>query len=56
MGAFSVGNALSWSSPALPMLEDPITTPLEEPITTEDKMWIGSLLAVGALIGALPTG
>ncbi|KAK6622024.1 hypothetical protein RUM44_001831 [Polyplax serrata] len=56
MGAFTVGTVLSWSSSALPMLQNSTTTPLERPMNDDEGMWIGSLLAIGALIGAFPAG
>ncbi|KAL0276887.1 UNVERIFIED_CONTAM: hypothetical protein PYX00_004355 [Menopon gallinae] len=56
LGAFAVGTSLSWTSPALPLLSNSTTSPLEEDITDDEGMWIGSLLAIGALIGAFPAG
>ncbi|EEB19066.1 sugar transporter, putative [Pediculus humanus corporis] len=55
-GAFTVGTILSWSSSALPMLQNSTTTPFDEPITESEGMWVGSLVAIGALIGAFPAG
>lgn len=48
-----VGTALAWTSPVLPKLikEDSFL-----PITSEEGSWIGSLCAIGAVIGALPSG
>ncbi|KAJ4426302.1 hypothetical protein ANN_27116 [Periplaneta americana] len=47
LAAMSAGCALGWTSPALPLL----------PFLTEAQAsWVGSLLAVGALLGALPAG
>jgi len=50
---------LSWSSPALPMLKANATdtkAALEEPLSEDQAGWVGSLVAIGALIGAYPTG
>lgn len=46
------GAAVGWSSPALTRLEDPAENS-EFPITESDKGWIGSILALGAMIGGL---
>ncbi|XP_073969279.1 trehalose transporter 1-like protein isoform X2 [Rhodnius prolixus] len=51
--AFSTGNILGWTAPALPFLEG-CDSPL--PVTKHESSWIGSLVAVGACIGALPVG
>ena len=51
--AVGVGTALAWSSPVLPVLEKPDSW---LPITKEESSWISSLLAIGAMIGALPAG
>ncbi|KAK9502080.1 hypothetical protein O3M35_012682 [Rhynocoris fuscipes] len=53
MAAFAGGNVIGWSAPALPYLEAP-DSPL--PVTSHESSWIGSLLAIGAFIGALPAG
>lgn len=52
--AFSAGTVIGWSAPALPMLED-INSSLPIHTTPDESSWIGSLLAIGAFIGALPS-
>ena len=44
---------LVWTSPALPMLENP-QSPVK--ISKSEGAWIGSLLTLGACLGAIPTG
>lgn len=56
IGAFAAGSVLSWTSAAFPMLKDNSTQILPEPITESQEGWVGSLLAIGALIGAFPAG
>lgn len=56
LGAFSAGTVLSWTSAAFPMLRDNSTNILDEPINASQEGWVGSLLAIGALIGAFPAG
>lgn len=53
MLAVSVGTALAWTSPVLPQLyaEDSWLV-----ITQEQGSWISSLLALGAIAGAVPAG
>ncbi|XP_060517369.1 facilitated trehalose transporter Tret1-like [Cylas formicarius] len=48
----------TWTSPTYPKLysNDTSENPLGEPITPEEDAWIGSLLNVGAMIGAWPAG
>ncbi|XP_060517919.1 facilitated trehalose transporter Tret1-like [Cylas formicarius] len=48
----------TWTSPTYPKLysNDTSENPLGEPITPDEDAWIGSLLNVGAMIGALPAG
>lgn len=53
LSAFCVGTALAWTSPALPYLTSGNSSVT---ITPEEGSWVGSLLAVGAFTGALPTG
>ncbi|KAF6209248.1 hypothetical protein GE061_014993 [Apolygus lucorum] len=55
MLVFSGGAVIGWSAPALPMLEKANST-LPFQATTDESSWIGSLLAIGALIGAFPAG
>lgn len=53
--AFNAGTILAWTAPALPVLES-ANSPLNCNITESEASWIGSLAAVGALCGALPSG
>lgn len=49
--SLGVGASISWTSPYLPILQTELS-PLGEAITTSQASWIGSLLAVGALLGS----
>jgi len=49
----AVGTVLAWTSPTLLELQSPNST---LPVTPEEGSWIGSLVAVGAIAGALPAG
>lgn len=51
--AVGVGTALAWSSPVLPKLFAEDSWLL---ITPEQGSWVGSLLALGAMVGAIPAG
>lgn len=53
--ALGVGASIGWSSPFLPLLQSE-NSPLSEPITSEEASWIGSILALGALVGTLLFG
>jgi SP family facilitated glucose transporter-like MFS transporter 8 len=53
LGAMAVGTVLAWTSPTLPELQSANST---LPITPEEGSWIGSLVAVGAIVGAVPAG
>ncbi|XP_059490948.1 facilitated trehalose transporter Tret1-like [Neocloeon triangulifer] len=53
LSAFSAGTILGWSSPALPLLQAE-NSPL--PVTADEGSWLGSLLTLGALLGAAPAG
>jgi SP family facilitated glucose transporter-like MFS transporter 8 len=47
-----VGNALGWSSPVFSKFSKPGTeSPLSVEPTAEELSWIGSLVALGALVG-----
>lgn len=46
---------LGWTSPVLPYLEKD-GGPLGEKITSEQSSWIGSLVALGAIIGSFVAG
>nr|CAD7576701.1 unnamed protein product [Timema californicum] len=61
LSALSCGIVVGWSTPAVPYLQEP--HPLNDgtnattiPITDEEGSWLGSLTAVGALLGAMPAG
>lgn len=49
----AVGTVLAWTSPTLPELQSANST---LPITPEEGSWISSLVAVGAIVGAVPAG
>jgi MFS family permease len=53
--AVSVGASVGWPSSFLPILQSSVT-PLEQPLTTTEASWLGSILALGALIGTLLFG
>lgn len=53
LGAMAVGTVLAWTSPTLPELQSTNST---LPVTPEEGSWIGSLVAVGAIVGAVPAG
>ncbi len=53
LGAFAMGNALGWSSPALPRLESPESSPQLSP---SEAGWVGSLVCLGALLQGPSTG
>lgn len=46
-----MGASVSWTSPYLPLLQSK-DSPIGYPITTSQASWIGSLMAIGALVGA----
>merc|ERR1712018_455825 len=67
IGAFTLGNGLGWSSPALPNIEckyvnetDEILPEDQQPIKwcldKEEQRWVGSLLCIGALIASQLVG
>lgn len=51
--AVGVGTALAWTSPVLPQLYEPNSWLV---ITTEQGSWVSSLLALGAMVGAILSG
>ncbi|XP_069693151.1 facilitated trehalose transporter Tret1-like [Periplaneta americana] len=53
LAAMVGGSFMSWTSSALPLLQEPCSVPH---ITDEEGSWIGSLLNLGAFVGALPAG
>lgn len=51
--AFSAGTLLTWTSPAIPMLQHE-NSPFR--ITDQESSWVGSLLSLGAALGGPPFG
>jgi len=57
IGAFTLGNGLGWSSPALPNIAcDKPTTSLIHCLDDDEQRWTGSLLCIGALIASQLVG
>ncbi|XP_049863273.1 facilitated trehalose transporter Tret1-2 homolog [Schistocerca gregaria] len=56
LSSLSVGTVLSWTSPALMELQDVNATSAPFHVTQDEGSWIGSLLAVGSMVGSLPAG
>lgn len=54
LGAISAGTALAWTAPVLPQLSVDEDDPLY--MTVDRRTWTSSLLAIGALVSALPSG
>ncbi|XP_046479238.1 facilitated trehalose transporter Tret1-like isoform X1 [Neodiprion pinetum] len=52
LAAVTAGNYLGWSSPALPLYNQKDTLTLVD----DEQSWVGSLLPLGALVGAIPAG
>nr|XP_033328585.1 facilitated trehalose transporter Tret1-like [Megalopta genalis] len=48
-----IGTALAWTSPVLPQLEKETSFMI---VTQDQGSWVSSLLALGAIAGALPSG
>ncbi|KAK5640891.1 hypothetical protein RI129_009438 [Pyrocoelia pectoralis] len=53
LGPFFIGVSISWTSPVLPQLESNSST---FHLTKEESSWVGSVLGLGVLAAALPTG
>lgn len=51
MLSLGVGASISWTSHSLSILHGD-DSPFGEPISSSEGSWIGSLLAVGALVGS----
>ncbi|XP_014474026.1 PREDICTED: facilitated trehalose transporter Tret1-like [Dinoponera quadriceps] len=51
--AVGVGTALAWTSPVLPRLYKEDSWLVIDP---EQGSWVGSILALGAIVGAIPSG
>lgn len=57
LGAVTIGTGLAWTSPVLPILTSTTeTSVLNEPVDRGQASLIGSLIAIGAIFGALPAG
>lgn len=56
LGAVSIGTVLAWTAPVLQPLKSMNTTIFATPVTENEGSFIGSLIAIGAIIGALPAG
>lgn len=62
--AACVGTVDGWTSPALPLLQDPrlsrgynsSNNTFHYIITDDEASWIGSLAPIGAVIGSIPAG
>ncbi|KAK4875277.1 hypothetical protein RN001_011699 [Aquatica leii] len=53
IAALIIGTHLSWSSSAVPTLTSPNSTLL---ISEYEGSWVGSIITLGACVGAIPTG
>lgn len=53
LAALVAGSFMSWTSPALPLLQKHDSVPY---VTDGEGSWIGSILNLGAFLGALPAG
>ncbi|XP_046738445.1 facilitated trehalose transporter Tret1-like [Diprion similis] len=51
--ALAAGSVLAWTSPILPQLKDPNGWLF---VNNEQGSWIGGLLSIGAIVGAVPAG
>uniref|UniRef100_A0A336M0J9 Facilitated trehalose transporter Tret1 n=1 Tax=Culicoides sonorensis TaxID=179676 RepID=A0A336M0J9_CULSO len=58
LSSWAVGTTLGWTAPVNPKLNDPnlADTPLNAVPTEDEASWIGSLVALGAVIGPLIAG
>lgn len=50
------GCVAGWSSSAIPYLQGHLGTLDVKPITDSEASWIGSIVPLGALVGAFPAG
>ncbi|XP_011869616.1 PREDICTED: solute carrier family 2, facilitated glucose transporter member 8-like [Vollenhovia emeryi] len=55
LSVLATGAAIGWTSPILPVLEND-GGPLGSRISRDQSSWIGSLVAVGALVGSFVSG
>lgn len=53
MGAAAAGTGLAWTSPTMDQLKSNTN---KFPISSDEGTWIASMLAIGAIIGAVPSG
>lgn len=47
--SFSVNVAYGWTSPTIPLLKDPVTSPI--PISSEEGSWIVAIYVIGTIAG-----
>lgn len=52
----ATGAVAGWSSPAIPFLQGNMGEAVANPITDEQASWVGSIVTLGCLVGALPAG
>lgn len=50
--SFSVNVAYGWTSPTLPLLMDPVTSPI--PITSDEGSWIVAMYVIGTIVITIP--
>lgn len=58
-GAMAAGTTMAWTSPALPLLKATAGTPAGVTgldLSASEDSWVGSILTLGACLGALPSG
>ncbi|KAK5640896.1 hypothetical protein RI129_009443 [Pyrocoelia pectoralis] len=55
LGPISLGASLSWTAPVLPHMQDLNSTSTLH-LTTSEGSWVGSMVAIGVLVAALPSG
>lgn len=53
MGAAAAGTGLAWTSPTMDQLKSDTN---KFPVSSEEGTWIASMLAIGAILGAVPSG
>lgn len=56
MCTLAAGAMMGWTSPIFPKLAEMDDNPLGRPITSSEKSWIGSLVAIGAMFGCFIAG
>ncbi|KAK5640897.1 hypothetical protein RI129_009444 [Pyrocoelia pectoralis] len=55
LGPISLGASLSWTAPVLPHMQDLNSTSTLH-LTISEGSWVGSMVAIGVLVAALPSG